>query len=121
LVSEILLKHLSEEELKRFNNVRSRLVKVLEDFNKRSDRFVARLKPELCPSDVCAGRTIFFEVFVEPKQKADGRYVLISFKYELISDRKAFTYILPRMTLSFEDVQTILSLTQKLAEAFYQP
>jgi hypothetical protein len=121
LVSEILLKHvLSEEELKRFNNVRSRLVKVLEDFNK-SDRFVARLKPELCPSDVCVGRTVFFEVFVEPKQEANGRYVLISFKHELISDRKAFAYILPRMTLSLEDLQVILTLTQKLAEAFYQP
>ena len=84
---------LSDREVKRVNELRFWLTKVLKDFNKRNSKYVAWLKVDLCSSVVCGDDTIFYRVVVRRRDKRKVLGVDILFNYKPANGRKAFAGI----------------------------
>jgi len=80
----------SDVEVRRVNELRFRLTRVLKDFNKRNSKYVALLKVNVCSPMVCGDRTVFFQVDVMRRDKSKVVTVKIFFNYNLDKDRRAF-------------------------------
>ena len=83
----------SDVEVRRVNELRFRLTRVLKDFNKRNSRYVALLEVNVCSPMVCGDRTVFFKVDVMRRDRSKVVTVNIFFSYNLDKDRGAFTGI----------------------------
>jgi hypothetical protein len=84
---------LSDREVRRVNELRFWLTKVLKDFNKRNSKYVAWLKVDLCSSIMCGDNTIFYRVVVRRRDKRKVSGVDILFNYKPAKERKAFAGI----------------------------
>jgi hypothetical protein len=81
---------LSDGEVRRVNELRFWLTKVLKDFNKRNSRYVAWLEVNVCSPRVCGDREVFFRVVV--RRRGERRVVMVDvlFGYNLDKDRRVF-------------------------------
>jgi hypothetical protein len=80
----------SDVEVRRVNELRFWLTRVLKDFNKRNSKYVALLKVNVCSPMVCGDRTVFFQVDVMRRDRSKVVAVNIFFSYNLDKDRGAF-------------------------------
>jgi hypothetical protein len=80
----------SDVEVRRVNELRFWLTRVLKDFNKRNSKYVALLKVNVCSPMVCGDRTVFFRVDVMRRDRSKVVTVNIFFSYNLDKDRGAF-------------------------------
>jgi len=80
----------SDGEVRRVNELRFWLTRVLKDFNKRNSKYVALLKVNVCSPMVCGDRTVFFKVDVMRRDRSKVVTVNIFFSYNLDKDRGAF-------------------------------
>jgi hypothetical protein len=81
---------LLDGEVRRVNELRFWLTKVLKDFNKRNSKYVALLKVNVCSPRICGDRTVFFQVDVRRRDKSKVVMVNILFSYNLDKDQRAF-------------------------------
>jgi hypothetical protein len=80
----------SDGEVRRVNELRFWLTRVLKDFNKRNSKYVAMLKVNVCSPRVCGDREVFFQVVVRRRDERRVATVNIFFRYNLDKDRRAF-------------------------------
>jgi hypothetical protein len=80
----------SDGEVRRVNELRFWLTRVLKDFNKRNSKYVAWLKVDLCSSIICGDDTIFYRVVVRRRDKRKVLGVDILFNYKPAKEWKAF-------------------------------
>jgi hypothetical protein len=81
---------LSDWEVRRVNELRFWLTRVLKDFNRRNSRYVALLEVSVCSPAICGDRVVFYRVDVRRRDKSKVVTVNILFSYNLDKDRRAF-------------------------------
>jgi hypothetical protein len=101
------------------SSIESSLNNILNDFNRKSNRFFAWLtvsRLDIHPDHVA----YVFDIIVE-RRGNEKDYVVISFVYRRHGsvERRAFAHIVSHMFPTHSDTKTILSLAQKLAKVFY--
>jgi hypothetical protein len=81
---------LSDGEVRRVNELRFRLTRVLKDFNRRNSRYVALLSVNVCSPWICGDRVVFYRVDVRRRDERRVVMINILFGYNLDEDRRAF-------------------------------
>jgi hypothetical protein len=81
---------LSDVEVRRVNELRFWLTRVLKDFNKRNSKYVAMVRVNVCSPRVCGDREVFFQVVVSRRDRSKVVVVDIFFSYNLDKDRRTF-------------------------------
>jgi hypothetical protein len=80
----------SDGEVRRVNELRFWLTRVLKDFNKRNSKYVAMLRVNVCSPRICGDRVVFFQVDVRRRDDRRVAIVNIFFSYNLDKDLRAF-------------------------------
>jgi hypothetical protein len=80
----------SDGEVRRVNELRFWLTRVLKDFNKRNSRYVAMVRVNVCSPRVCGDRVVFYRVEVRRRDESRVVTVSIFFSYNLDRGRREF-------------------------------